>query len=643
MKYHLWLLIIPLLVIQYSANARMPAGDHYIIGSVQSVADKAIMKEDQLLKGAVDSLLTPLAAIDHLQLRTGSAIKRRKLQSDVFGFYAGNIDTSAFTRRGLSVFSFPIPKWARLEDMLMYRFYRTPSEAIGSDLQDVYFDNERIYVFTYSRLHYFRNGIWFSINGTAVPPFGNLAITSNPAGAKVILNGAGTGCTTPCRIESLIGGVYTVEVQLDRYKFFTKSVAVQVDSTVRASFELIEDVDTVFITGNVPYGLLLLPLPPIDKPYIVDDSIVVYDQRIRMPPGEHRLRWQSDERYVQLDTTITIPEGKVVYFDYLFKRTFGIIRLQPLPADAEVCIDRHGCSAGERIDELPSGLYRVDAFRQGFAGVHADVRVLPDTITSVTINLTQVPDGDGDGYLDSVDNCRDVYGLYNGCPGFSIGPAAKSLFGDLQEFVKNDPLMIGISLLGVVSSTPTNQKFRTFLSAFSGGKTGGVNNYKGFTALNSISVTGSGLYAAAEFGQWSAGLRYLREDTLAIDSQNCFYFDSSRGVKPVMYLPSTSVAFGVHYSRAFLNVAYALGHQWHDIVVRQIYNRKTGLFQDATWNSDWWFHQLSLDIDFHNGDKYVPALYFRLKYPFGEIRQTRWIVFTTGLQLKLLDKKKHAE
>ena len=39
--------------------------------------------------------------------------------------------------------------------------------------------------------------------------------------------------------------------------------------------------------------------------------------------------------------------------------------------------------------------------------------------------------------------------------------------------------------------------------------------------------------------------------------------------------------------------------------------------------------------NFKNDDTFIPSLYMRFKFPFGEPKRTHWVVFNAGLQLKI--------
>jgi hypothetical protein len=572
-------------------------------------------------------------------LKPGQLLLRHK-DGNSYSFYRGVLDTSAFSKKP-DVYIFTFPGWAVLKEITRYRLYRAPTESNGIDEPDIFFDNERIYVNHFAKLYYFRNNNWFSIIGSTELFMGGIRITTDPPGAKVIINGAATDFTTPCLISRLIPGVYTFELFLPDYHLFHKTVKIYPGDTISGMFELLSNMDTVYITGNAPHGVLILPQPPTDSSYEID-SVKIYSLTARLLPGEHRLRWNGDLSYESIDTAIYIDEGTLHYFDYLFKRRFGVLRVTSSPPDAEICIEGQPCHTGEQVMEVPSGTYEIKAFRNGFVNLKKQIPVMPDSLVHCDMNLLQRPDRDGDGFIDSVDECPDKYGLYSGCPNMKFVDALQIKQMDVREFVKNDPFTFSTSLLGFILKMPTNRTFTNFISTFSSGKIGGVNNYRGLTVGNNLTVQYHGLYGAVELGQWTSGLRYHRLDTLRLtgdNSEHLVFYDSLRDVEPTMYIPSTTVMVGLHYNWSWINVIYALGYQWEDLILNDFYNTKTGSFDSFTFDNDWWFHQLCLEINFIQDQFFVPSTYFKIKLPFGSAKKTRWHVLQAGIQLKIVPEK----
>ena len=429
-----------------------------------------------------------------------------------------------------------------------------------------------------------------------------------------------------------------MELFLENYHFFQKSIKISPDSTTTASFKLISDMDTVYITGNVSHGLLLMPQPPVDTLFKVDNTYIS-GQRVQLLPGTRQISWNGGIFYESIDTLVTITSGVVSYFDVVFKRRYGILRIIPIPVDAEVCINNEPCRFGEQIMEIPVGLYRISAHRYGFKSVKKDLLVLPDTIINCEMNLLQFPDADADGFVDSIDQCPNRYGLHDGCPRQHIDDALSIKKEEVADFVKNDPFSFDISTIGFIIRMPTKKRFSNFMSAFSSGKIGGVNNYRGFTFFNTYQLSFKSLFANAELGQWSSGIHYQRDDTITLQSQHGtayqIFFDSTTGEEPVLIIPSTSLAIGLHYSLSWINVIYALGHQWEDIIIEDLFNTSTQRYESVTFNNDWWYHQLGVESNFRVGESVAPAAYFKFKFPFGKTVRTRWHVMQAGLAIKV--------
>lgn len=569
-------------------------------------------------------------------LRSGQLVMRQKYNNG-YSFFLGKIDTTAFLKRP-PLYAFSIPGWARLSDIFQYRFYREPTDKVGRDEETVYFDQERIFARNYSVIYYYRNGIWFHIDGEDSLLTGSISVHSEPPGATVAIDGETVAETTPCSVTRLLPGIHKVELFLDNYHFLSKSVKIFPDSTVKSSFQLLTNMDTVYITGDVPYGLLLLPQPPTDSLFSIDSHYIA-STRVQLQPGKHTISWNGDQLYESVDTTVIIKQGVVSYFDFVFRRRYGMLRITPVPADAQICIQNDPCRFGEQIVEIPSDIYRITAHRYGFKSLMKEVLVKPDTIITCEMNLLRSPDKDADGFVDSIDQCPEVYGLYDGCPRQRVKDAMAIKRSEVFEYVKNDPFTFDFSTINFILRMPTKKTFSDFLSAFSSGKIGGVNNYRGFSFFNTFQASWKGMIASLELGQWSSGIHYQRNDTMKISTeqgnQYQIYYDSLTGVEPVILIPSTTVSFGLHYNLSWVNVAYSLGYQWEDIILTGFYNTGNQNFERVAFDNDWWFHQLQFETNFRTGELISPVAYFKFKFPFGRTLRTRWHVMQAGVMLKI--------
>jgi hypothetical protein len=574
----------------------------------------------------------------------GQVILRKKYEPGEYRIYKGFIDTAAFGREP-PLYAFTIPRQSNAKLFMKKKFFSTEASNYSQDINEVYFDESSFYLRHFSRVYYFENGAWQFVDGLRRYPAGALDIISEPAGAQLIVNGISSLRKTPCKLENLPCGSYTIELFLPHHHFTRKEIKVVADSKIPLSFELLNDFDTVYISGRVPYGILMFPQPPVDSLFTID-TLKATTSRVNLLPGTYRIRWNGGGMYESVDTTIKVVESRVSYFDYLFQRRKGMLKVASIPFDAEICVENVPCSVGERVVELPSGKYRIEVQRHGFQNVKTSVDVIADTVTDVTVDLRMNSDRDADGFLDTMDMCPDEYGIYDGCPRRKLYHTLAIKKDEVLDYVKNDYPELGFSMIGFITKTPTNRQFNSFLSTFSAGRIGGINNYRGLTMFNTFHLMYHGFYGSVELGQWASGVRYKRSDTLYLSANNnryAVFYDSIQGIEPVISLPSTAFSLGFHYNWSWVNVVYSIGYQWEDIVIEKIYNINEGKVEKIVFDNDWWFHQIHLESDFHADVLFVPSVYFNIKFPFGPIKRTRWHVLQVGVQMKLFPIRKKGD
>ena len=577
-------------------------------------------------------------------IKPGQVVMRKKYGAD-YRLYLGELDTAAFNAFP-PLYSFNLPAWSRSGQAMWYRFYAKQTGNRNLDVETVFFDNERIYVQHHPKLFYSRNDEWDSISaGEPGAPLGELILDSEPPGADVYLYGKATGKRTPAVFRGLVAGRYETELFLPDYRFQRRAVTVPAHGSTASSFQLMSDFDTLYVLGEAQHGVLVLPYPPIDSAYRVGDSVTYArrEPRLTLLGGEYRIVWNGGGRYKNIDTTVTVPAGQMTYFSAPFIRLAGSAVFELRPQDALLCIEGFPCFAGGVEAELHSGFYTARISRFGYEPERRKFVISHGKKYLIRVALNETADRDYDGFPDSLDRCPDDYGLYDGCPKPGFKHSAKMKWEEITEYMETEPLSFAVSAVGIVSRTPTNMRFRTVLSEFSGGSTGGLNNYNGLTLGNVYQISGRGFMAQAELGQWVSGVKFRRPDTLYFSGKNGtrykVWYDSLYNVDPAIFFPSTALSVGFKYRLRNYSVGYSIGRQWEDIVIEQIEDisdgEQRGELKRVVFDNDWWFHELMAEADLFIDTFASPSLYIKFKLPFGPTLRTKWHSLQLGLQFRI--------
>ena len=83
----------------------------------------------------------------------------------------------------------------------------------------------------------------------AVYTFGSIAITTNPPGAKIFLDGTDTGYITPHTLTNVLAGTHIIKLTLTDYVHYSNVINVIANQTVGISLNLTPIIPPVFLTG----------------------------------------------------------------------------------------------------------------------------------------------------------------------------------------------------------------------------------------------------------------------------------------------------------------------------------------------------------------------------------------------------------
>lgn len=488
---------------------------------------------------------------------------------------------------------------------------------------------------------------------------GYVYIESLPENAEIIIDGISTGKYTPTTLTFNDTSVHELELQLPQYAFTKREFKVSRDSTINLSVNLMSLSDTALIIGDLELGILSVTPPPIKIPYSVDGK-KVYTKDIILNAGLHQVEWNGGEIYSSLDTIITISSGKMIVLRFYPKRLSGKVSLNVIPEDAAIFLNQIQYGTGKVEASVNTGTYNLSIKRNGFDQYDTMITIKPDLPIIIDVTMNRIPDEDSDGFLDSIDLCPKVYGLYDGCPKQKKSSALRKYVSMLGQNLKSQNFNISIDLASWQSRKPLNEKEATFYSYLNDGLSL-FNNYRGLSLLNSITLSTRGFLLNFEYSQYRQGIRYEKEsktgngpvlfnkdkkDTITY----CLYYDSLANLSPSVFFPSLSLSAGINFKMHQFDLSILLGYQWEHIVYNDMilyddyvkYKNKEPGFISApqgeysgptySWetDSDWIFAGLKLSYNLIKNERNSLLLYGKFRISVYDYTDIQWSAFQLG-------------
>jgi hypothetical protein len=460
------------------------AGD-YTIPSITNGSRSIPQQPDEIIGLLTDdNMLKEVPSMP--ALASGEVVMRRRFSSEEYRLYRGIFAKDAFSKEA-NLFSFSLPAGMSIEEFSNLKFYSDRVSNPNNDIPTIYFDNTHAYVRIISRLYY-NTGKWqdlfasnVKVDAGKAQPIGDIAVTSTPPGARIIVDGEEKGVLTPNYVTGLFAGQHKITLSLPDYQTVERPVEVKAGEVNNLSFELLSALGSIEIISNPPgaiitcnnvesgvtpltlknlkpgpytvglaltlyksqskqvtvsmnnkevvnislepdFGTLSLIQPPAKIPYSVDEK-AVSSSDVKLNPGKHRVTWNGGEEYSSIDTVITITVGAVTTFVSTPVRLTGGLKIMPLPMDAEVFVNGESKGVGAKnVSGLPTGTYTISGKKDGYQLTKVEVKVKNNETETVSLKLAQVLDRDGDGVPDSIDKCPDEAGTWEngGCKNFDL-------------------------------------------------------------------------------------------------------------------------------------------------------------------------------------------------------------------------------
>lgn len=265
------------------------------------------------------------------------------------------------------------------------------------------------------QIHFFAFLLFMLIISISTLANGNVSISSSPAGAEIIIDGVSTGKYTPSELTFTDTLNHELELQLPQHIFTKREFKIVNDSSINLSVNLMALSDTAIIIGDLELGILSLTPPPLKIPYTVDGK-KVYSKDVILNAGLHQVEWNGGEIYSSMDTILTISPGKMTVLRFYPKRLSGTITVSVIPEDAGIFLNKIQYGTGNIKASVNTGSYNLSIKRNGFVPFDTVITIKPDEQINFDVVQNRIPDEDGDGFLDSIDLCPEIYGLYDGCP-----------------------------------------------------------------------------------------------------------------------------------------------------------------------------------------------------------------------------------
>ncbi|MGM0444395.1 MAG: PEGA domain-containing protein [Fibrobacterota bacterium] len=457
-----------------------------------------------------------------------------------------------------------------------------------------------------------------------------LIVRSSPDSAEISVNDVRTGAFTPDTLN-LDEGTSYVTVLMKGVHFRSRKVELGRSDTATLSFSSIPVFDTLSITGTEYYGIINLPEPPVDIPYLVNGKIVPADTALILPEGTYDIHWDGGIGYYPVDTTMQIFAGEKHRPAVVFDKRFGRIDLRTSPKNAQIYLDDTLFGVGRTIRPVIAGTHDLRVVAEGYTEYTSRMVVLPGQYLRDTLNLQPSPDRDGDGFDDTVDLCPDLYGVYEGCPKNDKGREMRKVWRYLGRHMWDNPLSIEVAAASAQKKTAYNDSLRQFLDLYNDGSAL-MNNYAGVSLFDRLWIGWRSFILTAAYGQSIRELRYEKNYTLPFlfDENDSLSYDAFDQRRPRARIRSASFGGGVRLCGDVVSLALMAQYVQEILVFSGLLSRDSTRVQHSYDNS----HAGALirvnAAPFERGNL-RPEIYASLFFSEMEPARTGWTTMRAGI------------
>lgn len=229
------------------------------------------------------------------------------------------------------------------------------------------------------------------VDASLVSSTGAIAVSSQPPGARLLLNGVPQG-QTPLTLEGLRTGEHTLTLRLEGHKPFTHTLTLGPGETARLDLPL----------ERLPAGLTVSTLPQGARVYV--DGVFRGESDLTipgLPAGAHTLRVERPG-YARAERALTLEAGATRVEEFRLEVVRGTLSVQTQPGEVEVWAGNKrllttepgpdGFTSKPAALSLPPGRHALTLKARGYADLARTVAVEAGKTATLRAQLVFKPD-----------------------------------------------------------------------------------------------------------------------------------------------------------------------------------------------------------------------------------------------------------
>ena len=181
---------------------------------------------------------------------------------------------------------------------------------------------------------------------------GSLTVTSSPAGATILIDGADTGAVTNATLDGIAVGTHTVTLRKDGYVDATAEIEITEGETATLRLDLARALGSIVVT-SAPEGAAIF-LDGADTGDVTNATLA------GVPAGEHTVT-VTKPGYADATATVTVEHGKTVPVHFALTVPTGSIAVTSTPDGARIFLDdlETGEVTNATLTGIPAGAHTV--------------------------------------------------------------------------------------------------------------------------------------------------------------------------------------------------------------------------------------------------------------------------------------------